>query len=79
MKKLITLAKELDFSTEEQYFDYCIDSHINGNFIQCEDLFEPMKVEDKERLIKYIMDTVTPVNTIEPIRSFYFKRMYNQN
>lgn len=29
-KKLITLAKELDFKTEQEYFDYMIDTHING-------------------------------------------------
>ena len=63
MKKLITLAKELDFTTEIEYFDYCIDSHINGNLIQCEDLFEAMKKQDRLALIKYIDNS--------EIRNFY--------
>lgn len=64
MKKLITLAKELDFNTSIEYFDYCIDSHINGNLGQCKNLFKAMKKEDKKELIQYIDNT--------EIKNFYF-------
>ena len=52
--KLIKLAKSLDFNNEIQYFDYCIDSHINGNFDQCKELFADMTKQDRKRLIEYI-------------------------
>jgi hypothetical protein len=52
-KKLITLAKELDFITELDYFDYCIDSHINGQKDQCKELFYDMCKADRKRLITY--------------------------
>lgn len=52
-KKLITLALELDFNSETEYFDYLIDSHINGNFSQCKRLFAEMRKEDKKRFIGY--------------------------
>ncbi len=65
--KLIKLAKKLDFETEEQYFDYCIDSHINGNFSQCERLFKDMTKQDKKRLISYLQET-----SHKDIEKFYF-------
>ena len=52
--KLITLAKKLDFNTETEYFDYCINSYINGNFTQCRKLFSDMTKKDRKRLIEYI-------------------------
>ncbi len=55
-KKLITLAKQLDFSTETEYFDYCIDSHINGNFSQGKRLFLEMKKEDQKQFIRHCLE-----------------------
>ena len=52
--KLITLAKKLDFTTETEYFDYCINSWYNGNFTQCQELFKAMSKNDRKELIKYI-------------------------
>ena len=52
-KKLITLAKELDFLTESEYFDYLIDSHINGNFSQCKRLFAEMRKEDQKSFVQH--------------------------
>lgn len=65
--KLINLAKKLDFSTEYEYFDYCIDSHINGNFSQCEKLFKAMTKKDRKRLIDFIPEE------LKEIKNFYFK------
>lgn len=53
MKKLTTLAKGLDFETTAQYFDYLIDSHINGNFSQCKELFFDMFPADREEFLSY--------------------------
>lgn len=55
-KKLITLAKELDFTTETEYFNYLIECHINGNFTSCKRLFAEMKKEDQKRAIKYLLE-----------------------
>lgn len=33
------LAQALDFRTESEYFEYCIERYINGNFTQCKELF----------------------------------------
>lgn len=65
-KKLITLAKELDFQTEDQYFDYCISSHINGNRDQCRKLFNDMSREDQKNLLRDYLNADTEVY------SFYF-------
>jgi len=70
-KKLLTLAKELDFNTEIEFFDYCIDSHINGNFTQCKDLFNSMKKEDKKLFLNYLNGQSQYNGKLE-IRNFYF-------
>ena len=54
--KLITLAKRLDFTTESEYLDYCVQSYINGNFKQCKELFKAMAKDDRHNLIAYIRD-----------------------
>jgi len=67
-KKLLTLAKGLDFQTESEYFDYCIDSFINGNFTQCRKLFNDMRKQDRKELVNYIHS----MNQYTEIRNFYF-------
>lgn len=52
-KKLITLAKDLDFCTEHEYFDYIIESEINGNMSQVRTLIQDMKKEDQKDFILY--------------------------
>jgi hypothetical protein len=54
--KLLTLAKRLDFTTETEYFDYCVQSYINGNNSQCKELFKAMTKDDRHNLISYIRD-----------------------
>lgn len=70
-KKLLTLAKGLDFETESDYFEYCIDSHINGNFTQCERLFEDMRQQDKKVFLNY-MNGQAQFNGYIDTRNFYF-------
>ena len=65
-KKLINLAKELDFKTEEEYFEYMIDSYWNGNLQQCRDLMKAMRWEDRVKALAYIMD-----NSVKSISLFY--------
>jgi hypothetical protein len=71
-KKLLTLAKELDFTQDYEYFDYCIDSHFNGNRTQCRKLFAAMKQEDKKELIKYIDSNFPKKSRCDDIKEFYF-------
>jgi len=52
--KLLSLAKKLDFTTEEQYFNYCVESYINGQIQQAKSLFKNMAKADKHQLISYI-------------------------
>lgn len=70
-KKLLTLAKGLDFETESDYFEYCIDSHINGNFSQCKRLFEDMRQQDKKVFLNY-MNGQAQFNGYIDTRNFYF-------
>ena len=67
-KKLITLAKELDFTNVTDYFDYLIDSHINGNFSQCRNLFNEMSRADQKRFISY----VSTYSKLTDVYDFYF-------
>ncbi len=54
-KSVLTLAKQLDFTTPEQYFNYCVESYVNGNKEQCKDLFFSMKFHDRKWLLNYII------------------------
>lgn len=67
--KLLTLAKRLDFSSEIEYFDYCIASYQNGNFSQCENLFDDMTKKDRKALIEYIKGCYDYKSDVE---AFYF-------
>ena len=52
---LLNLAEELDFKTEIQYFDYIVESYINGQKQQVAKLFEAMlAVDQKEFLCNYL-------------------------
>jgi hypothetical protein len=67
--KLLTLAKRLDFATETEYFDYCINSWFNGQFSQCRDLFSRMSKKDQKVLIQYIKGCYDYTHEVE---TFYF-------
>ena len=49
------LAKDYDFNSKYEYFDYIIESLINGQRPQVKELFNQMKGEDKQEfLIDYL-------------------------
>ena len=55
MKYAVNLAKDYDFQGEDEYFDYIIDSMINGQRKQVRDLFNKMENSDKQNfLINYL-------------------------
>lgn len=70
MKNLRTLAKGLDFATEIEYFDYCIDSYIAGQMMQCKELFAKMKKEDKKELLRHIK--ISDLGSGDAVYNFYF-------
>lgn len=50
-----TLAKEYDWESKEDYFNYIVESLINGQRTQVANLFNQMKGEDqKEFLVDYL-------------------------
>lgn len=57
-KKLINLAKELDFETEEEYFEYMIDSWHNGQLQQCKTLMKDMCYNDRVKAMSYMSEAV---------------------
>lgn len=69
MKNINTLAKQLDFKTPFEYFEYCVSSYINGNRTQCKRLFNDMKKEDRKRLLFTIKSDYCH---IEGVYDFYF-------
>jgi hypothetical protein len=68
-KKLITLAKELDFTTEQEYFEYMIDSYVNGCFSQCKNLFNEMSKADQKQFLLYMRNEN---DTLVRIYDYYF-------
>ena len=47
--------KEYEFKTIENYFDYIIDSQINGNHSQVKNLFKKLSNEQKRLFFNYIV------------------------
>ena len=51
---LLELSTELEFSTEWEYFDYIIDSHLNGQPQQVKQLFDAMQENDRNHFVHYL-------------------------
>ena len=49
------LAKEYDFKTKEEYYNYIVESLVNGQRQQVKDLFNAMHKDDQQNfLINYL-------------------------
>jgi ABC-type metal ion transport system substrate-binding protein len=55
-KSILELAKELDFTTEQEYFEYIIDSEINGQRQQVKRLIKALKKDDIKTFIFWLDD-----------------------
>lgn len=55
-KTVETLAKELDFNNSTEYFDYILESVINGQRKQARDLIEAMRKGAKKTALVYFYD-----------------------
>lgn len=51
---VLRAAKELDFTSNEQYYDYCIETYHNGQFGQLRKLWGKLPKNHKHSLIAYI-------------------------
>ena len=51
MKYAEDLAKDYDFQTESEYFDYIIESMVNGQRQQVKELFSNMHPSDQSRFL----------------------------
>ena len=71
-KKIITLAKQLEFKTSEEYMDYCIDTYLNGNFGQCREQFIYLSKDDKKKFITYIYNSQMLTVDKNRVFTFYF-------
>jgi nucleoid-associated protein YejK len=58
MKKLV---KGMEFTTESEYYEYCVDSYLNGNLSQCERLFKDMPRQNKDDFYKWMVVNETPL------------------
>jgi hypothetical protein len=56
-KKLINLAKQLEFKSETEYFDYIILSSINGQSQQVRNLYNDMRITDRKDFLDYLAET----------------------
>lgn len=44
----------LGFATNDEYYNYCVESYLNGQFNQCKTLFNQLPHDNKHELITYI-------------------------
>lgn len=52
----LILAKEMDFEYADDYFDYIVDSYVNGQKSQCKKLFNELNKIGKKDAILYIKE-----------------------
>ena len=63
MRYAKNLAKEYDFETEEEYFQYIVNSLINGQRQQVRELFLKMKKADKETFLNEYLEEDSSYHT----------------
>ena len=49
------LYKDLDFKSEEEYYNYVIESSINGQNQQCGDLISQLTKQEKKDFFHWLM------------------------
>ena len=60
-KYAIDLAKDYDFKTEDEYFNYIVDSLINGQRQQVKDLFNAMHNDSKRHFLVNYLEVSTGI------------------
>ena len=62
-KRVETLAKEYDFEFEHEYYDYIVESLINGQRQQVRDLFNQMHNDDKQYFLNNYLEEDSSYHT----------------
>lgn len=52
-RKQVKIYKDYDFNSLEEYYNYIIDSLINGNFSQVKNLYNKLNKENKKEFYSY--------------------------
>ena len=65
--------KALDFTTIQQYFEYVIESRINGNFQQAEKLIKKMSKDQKKEFMQYVDDNHSKQEDAIKVKMIAFK------
>lgn len=55
-EKIENLVKDYEFETKEEYFNYIVESLVNGQRQQVKDLFNQMKKQDKKDFLLNYLD-----------------------
>ena len=55
MKSALKLAHEYEWQTAQEYFDYIVDSFINGQYTQVRNLYNAMNSDSKFEFIYYLV------------------------
>lgn len=63
-KTLLELAQELEFDTEEEYFEYIVLSLINGNRFQMVKLYKAMDERNRHYFINHYLDRSNGIDTL---------------
>lgn len=61
------LLLALDFTTDEQYYNYLVESYLNGQYTQCHTLYEDMPKKNQAAFKAYLDSNVE-----NPIIKKYF-------
>ena len=60
--KMHRIVKAMDFDTTEEFYDYIVNSKVNGNTDQCCRLFKAMPKENRKEFLSYLADQVEKEN-----------------
>ena len=63
--------KDYEFHSIENYFDYIIDSQINGNSSQVKDLFKKLSSDQKRLFFAYIQNYDKSIKFDFDLRGLY--------
>jgi len=60
--KMRRIVKAMDFDTTEEFYDYIVNSKVNGNTDQCCRLFKSMPKENRKDFLSSLVDQTKDVD-----------------
>ena len=59
----IKTIKDLDFNSLEDYYNYIVDSEINGQYKQMKELFNKLSYDQKKEFLNYLdLNNINNIN-----------------